>query len=121
VALGRRRRRWTRTREQWIALVDGLGDSGLSQARYAQEKDVGVGALQYWISKLRKERAIEGLAVGPPSKLAFVEVLSDGSEKLPRDPGAVLCGAGFSLELERLPEPSWVASFVIEAARLSRC
>jgi len=103
-------------------LVDGLGDSGLSQAGYAQEKDVGVGALQYWISKLRKERANEGLAVTPPpSTLAFMEVLSEGSEKLPHAPGAVVCGAGFSLELEKLPEPSWMASFVIEAARLSRC
>jgi len=93
----------------------------MSQTKYAEAHGIGVSSFQYWIRKLREERAGGSLATPRASKLAFVEVLAQSSRPPREGAEATLHGAGFSLEIARLPEPSWMASFAVEAARLSRC
>jgi hypothetical protein len=48
-------------------------------------------------------------------------VVAKSGETPPPCTGATLHGAGFEVEFDGLPEPSWLAALVVETARQSRC
>jgi Trp operon repressor len=42
-------------RESWVKLIEEFSASGLSQREFAEQKQVSLATLQFWIYKLRRE------------------------------------------------------------------
>lgn len=99
-----------RSREEWELLVDESRNSGMTQADFCRERGLSVGALQYWMRKLREERETSGEPLG--MRLLPLHVSAPaGTEGL-----EVLLPNGMQLRFPAATQPAYVASVLAALA-----
>lgn len=93
-----------RSREEWARLVTESRECGMAQVAFCRERGISVGALQYWIRKLREEVREQDAVVRILPVQATVPVAEDGLE--------VLLPNGVQLRFAPATEPAYVAAVV---------
>lgn len=92
--------------EERAALLAAFGESGLSQAAFAQERNIPVGTLHYW---LRQRRRVQG----PSEKGAtFVRVQARLSEQDTLAAMRLELRSGMTLHIHGTPDVDYVARLV---------
>ncbi len=96
-----------------VAEYEAVG--GLDRAAFCQGKGVNERSFCNWLYKLRKEQAAE-------RPMQFVEIQSRTTTPMTSTLRATIeCGGGLSLHLEGLPEPAWLAEFIVRTRGGERC
>ena len=95
-------------REAWVKLIEEFGASGLSQREFAEQKQVSLATLQFWIYKLRREvkaRFVPVHVVASPAPTAR-DAASASVEVVTRSGHLLRFGAGV--------EPGYIAAVLAE-------
>ncbi|MBW2735636.1 MAG: hypothetical protein JRH20_24900 [Deltaproteobacteria bacterium] len=91
-------------------LVERYEASGLTQRGFAEENEVTVATLQYWLRKARSGDE------APVEQFRFVEVVENGSPDSATGGMSLEFGDGLTLRFEGLPSPSYLAEVVTALA-----
>ena len=95
-------------REAWVQLVEEFGSSGLTQREFAEQKQLPLATLQFWIYKLRRE-----------TKARFVPVhvvasAAPTARDAARDAVEVVTRSGHLLRFGAGVDPKYVAALLAE-------
>ena len=90
-----------RTPQQWQALIEQWRDSGLSAARFCEEKRVGYASFCHWRKRLADEQSSDGQDT-PSEDAAFIDLGSLARSRADNGWSIVLSlGEGIELRLSR--------------------
>ena len=97
-------------REAWVKLIEEFAASGLSQRDFAEQKQLALATLQFWIYKLRRESKARFV---PVHVLASAAPLARGVEASSLE---VLTRAGHVLRFGPSAEPRYIAAVLAALA-----
>lgn len=104
-----------RSASEGAALVAAFKKSGQTRRQFAEENNVTMCSLQYWLSKTKRP-AVKKRAV------RFVEVVSKKSNNQSSNGGVVVeLVSGIRIRFDRLPSPSYLSSVAAAFVRTSGC
>jgi transposase-like protein len=91
-----------RSSDEGKLLVAEYKESGLSMKRFAEKSGVKLSSVQYWSSKVRKEKKAAS------AKVHFLEVIQAKQIPAPQKSSIELPG-GIRIQTEELPPPEYLA------------
>ena|SRR6185437_11969983 len=101
-------------REAWVKLIEEFTASGLSQRKFAEQKQVSLATLPFWIYKLRRIRRTSGL--GTSAKVRYGK--STGRCPAHHANGTLVAVVGARARAEIGPGATRLSSWSIQAAAI---
>jgi hypothetical protein len=96
-------------REAWVRLVAEFSESGLTQEDFADQHQLTLATLRYWIYKLRRETR--------PSRFVPVRVVASAPEARQHGAGVeVATRSGLLLRFATHTDPKYIAAVLAELA-----
>jgi hypothetical protein len=92
---------------QWQTRVDEHAQSGLSKTAFCRERNLSVGAFDYWQAKLASRKPEPAKRAGSFARVERADPESIGFAASLRLPG------GASIEFRGYPDASWIKSVVV--------